>query len=88
VCIAVRDTGPGIPPALLGRIFDPFFTTKPSGSGMGLGLSICHGIVTSFGGDIRVESEAGGGACFRVLLPVWAAPAEAVEPVAARAEGG
>jgi two-component system, cell cycle sensor histidine kinase and response regulator CckA len=66
----VRDNGPGIAPDVLPRIFDPFFTTKNVGVGMGLGLSICHGIVTAHGGSISVDpNPPGGGACFRVTLP-------------------
>ncbi|MGH3114697.1 MAG: sensor histidine kinase, partial [Gaiellaceae bacterium] len=68
--VAVSDTGPGIPPELLGRIFDPFFTTKPVGEGTGLGLSISYEIVKKHGGEIRAESPAGGGAVFTVRLPV------------------
>jgi two-component system cell cycle sensor histidine kinase/response regulator CckA len=67
--VEVRDTGPGIPPHILPRIFDPFFTTKAVGVGMGLGLSICHGIIVSSGGDIAVESEVGKGTTFRITLP-------------------
>ncbi len=67
--VEVRDTGPGIPPALLARIFDPFFTTKPFGIGTGLGLAICHNIVTGMGGEISVLSEVGRGTTFRVVLP-------------------
>ena len=68
--IEVRDTGEGIPSALLGRIFEPFFTTKPSGHGTGLGLAICHGIIVAMGGEISVESEPGKGTTFRVFLSV------------------
>ncbi len=64
----VHDTGAGIPPAVLPHIFDPFFTTKPVGMGTGLGLSVCHGIVTKLGGDIQVESKPGVGTTFRVSL--------------------
>jgi PAS domain S-box-containing protein len=67
--IEVRDTGSGISDEHLGRIFDPFFTTKPAGSGLGLGLSICHGIVSALGGEISVESRLGEGSLFRVTLP-------------------
>lgn len=67
--VEVRDDGPGISKQDLPRVFDPFFTTKPVGAGMGLGLAVCHGIVTSLGGEIAVESEAGRGATFRVALP-------------------
>jgi PAS domain S-box-containing protein len=69
VVIEVRDTGSGISDEHLGRIFDPFFTTKPAGSGLGLGLSICHGIVSALGGEISVESRLGKGSLFRVTLP-------------------
>ena len=76
VVIAVSDTGPGIPRAVIERIFDPFFTTKPVGQGTGLGLSICYGIVKKMGGEIEVVSETGKGSTFFVHLPVEA-PAEA-----------
>ena len=69
VVLEVRDTGPGIAPEILAHVFDPFFTTKPVGAGPGLGLSICHGIVTSIGGRIEAQSVLGGGATFRVTLP-------------------
>jgi len=72
--IEVRDTGRGMTPEVAARMFDPFFTTKAIGEGTGLGLSICHTIVTSLGGEIVVETAAGAGTTFRVLLP--AAPAE------------
>jgi PAS domain S-box-containing protein len=68
VAVEVRDNGHGIPRKVLGRIFDPFFTTKPIGRGTGLGLSVCHSIVTSFGGTIVCDSEEGRGACFTVVL--------------------
>jgi PAS domain S-box-containing protein len=70
--LEVTDNGEGIPPEVVSRIFDPFFTTKPRGSGMGLGLSICHGIVTGLGGRITVKSSPGDGTLFRVSLPVTA----------------
>jgi PAS domain S-box-containing protein len=69
VCVEVRDTGCGIAAENLQRIFDPFFTTKQVGSAMGLGLSICYGIVHAMGGEIQVESSLGKGSVFRVLLP-------------------
>jgi PAS domain S-box-containing protein len=69
ICIEIVDNGVGISSEALPRVFDPFFTTKPVGVGMGLGLSICHGILTSMGGTIQVDSEPGRGARFRVSLP-------------------
>jgi CheY-like chemotaxis protein len=74
--VEVRDTGVGIPPALVARLFDPFFTTKPVGQGTGLGLSICHGIVTALGGELTVESAPGRGSTFRVALPGTGGPTE------------
>jgi two-component system, cell cycle sensor histidine kinase and response regulator CckA len=66
--VEVIDNGPGIPEEAIGQIFAPFFTTKAVGVGMGLGLSICHGIVYACGGTIVVESKPGMGATFRVTL--------------------
>ncbi len=68
--IHIGDTGPGIPQHLLGRIFDPFFTTKPVGKGTGLGLSICYNILQDHGGTIWVESAAGEGSTFHLVMPV------------------
>ena len=67
--VSVRDTGQGIAPENLPHVFDPFFTTKPIGEGSGLGLAIVHGIVTSFGGRVTVESRLGEGTTFVVALP-------------------
>jgi signal transduction histidine kinase/FixJ family two-component response regulator len=69
VQIDVRDSGPGIPPEHLDQIFDPFFTTKDPDEGSGLGLMVCHRIVTDHGGTIEVRSHAGQGATFTVRLP-------------------
>jgi signal transduction histidine kinase len=65
----ISDTGKGIPPESLERLFDPFYTTKPIGVGSGLGLSICHKIITSYDGKIEVESNVGDGTSFVVRLP-------------------
>jgi PAS domain S-box-containing protein len=68
--VEVTDNGSGIAADVLPRIFDPFFTTKAVGVGMGLGLSLCHGIVTSHGGSLDVDSVPGRGTRFTVTLPV------------------
>ncbi len=86
VVVEVRDTGTGIAPEVIGRVFDPFFTSKSVGEGLGLGLAICHGIITGLGGEIAVESELGEGSTFRVTLPVYRgapAPADAAAQPAA-----
>lgn len=69
VTVEIRDNGRGIADEHKGRLFEPFFTTKESGAGTGLGLSISHRIVQECGGRIEVESAAGKGAAFRVMLP-------------------
>ncbi|HET6439520.1 MAG TPA: PAS domain-containing protein [Anaeromyxobacter sp.] len=79
IVIEVQDSGAGIEPAHLPHIFDPFFTTKPAGVGSGLGLSVCHGIVTALGGSIGAQSMPGRGTTFRVDLP--ALPDDAGPPL-------
>jgi PAS domain S-box-containing protein len=70
VRISISDNGPGISPENITRIFDPFFTTKQAGSGSGLGLSVCHGIITEHGGNIYAESTRGRGTTFIIELPI------------------
>ena len=70
VIVEISDTGVGIAPEHLDRVFDPFFTTKPVGLGTGLGLPICHSIITKMGGAISVSSEVGRGSTFQIRLPI------------------
>lgn len=69
VCISVDDDGTGIPSEIMERILDPFFTTKDVGQGVGLGLSIAHGILRDHGGRLRVRNRSPRGASFELWLP-------------------
>jgi PAS domain S-box-containing protein len=69
VSLTVRDEGPGVDEADLGRVFDPFFTKS---GGTGLGLSIVYGIVQAHGGSLTVTNRPEGGASFEVHLPAGA----------------
>jgi len=69
VCLEVTDDGCGISDEALERIFDPFFTTKGPDQGTGLGLMICHRLVTDHEGEIEVSSTEGAGSTFLVRLP-------------------
>jgi signal transduction histidine kinase len=67
----VEDNGDGVPPEAVPHIFDPFFTTKAPGEGTGLGLSISYDIVVNkHGGTLAYNPAPGGGACFRMTLPL------------------
>jgi CheY-like chemotaxis protein len=87
VAIEVWDTGIGLPSGNPAKLFEPFFTTKRPQAGVGLGLSISHRIITSFGGTIRAERRPDRGSVFHISLPASAqeelapkCPAELVEP--------
>jgi two-component system sensor histidine kinase KdpD len=84
VVIDVADRGAGMPPESLEKVFDKFHRGQHVGvGGVGLGLPICRGIVQAHGGTIRAHAHPGGGALFRVVLPVrGGAPSSAPEPAA------
>lgn len=69
VLVAFEDNGCGISEEHLGKVFEPFFRTGDVGQGVGLGLSVSHGIVAEHGGDIQVSSRVGVGTTFVVRLP-------------------
>lgn len=70
VAISVADSGAGIGPGVVERMFEPFFSTKETGKGSGMGLAMVHGIVHEYGGHVLVESQAGKGSIFTILLPI------------------
>ncbi|BEQ13609.1 cache domain-containing protein [Desulfoferula mesophila] len=70
IVIRVSDSGPGVPPALREKVFDPFFTGRREGSG--IGLSLCHRIVSDHGGKLSVSQSRWGGAMFTMELPASA----------------
>jgi PAS domain S-box-containing protein len=69
VVLEASDDGVGMDAQTLSSLFDPFYTTKEAGQGTGLGLAMAYGFVTQSGGTIRVESEPGRGATFRLCFP-------------------
>lgn len=68
--LTLADNGPGVPEEIRARIFEQFFTTKEVGRGTGQGLSLAHAIVQRHGGQLRLEETPGGGATFRITLPI------------------
>jgi signal transduction histidine kinase len=71
VLVTVRDSGPGLAPAVLGRLFEAFYTTKASG--MGMGLSICRSIIEHHGGRLWASANQPRGAVFRFTVAAYAA---------------
>ena len=76
VVVEVADRGPGIPPDQWEKIFEKFYRLphEREGSGAGLGLAICQGIVSVHGGRIRAGARNGGGAVFRFTIPIEGPP--------------
>jgi len=83
--VRIEDSGVGIPPQDLQRVFHPFYTTKPVGSGTGLGLFICDGIVRSLGGSIEIDSTPGKGTRVCIRIPVHERRIEEPRPPSAPA---
>jgi PAS domain S-box-containing protein len=67
--VELQDSGPGIPSEDMNRVFDPFFTNKKP-MGMGVGLTICHGVIEDHQGRITVSNAPEGGAVFTIALPL------------------
>jgi PAS domain S-box-containing protein len=80
VRLFVGDDGCGMDAETRKNIFDPFFTTKPPGQGTGLGLSVVHGIVSSYDGEITVFSKPGEGTAFHIYFPAAEHPIEEQRP--------
>lgn len=66
--LTITDDGPGLPQSVRDHLFEPFTTTKPPGKGTGLGLAVCHALVTGMGGSIRGEVLPEGGTRFQLRL--------------------
>ncbi len=87
VAIAFRDCGSGMSAEQLRRLYHPFYSTK-AGEGMGLGLSVCHSIIRSYGGEIVVESEVGQGTEFRITIAPYRRLSRTEQSSATQADNG
>lgn len=75
VRLEVEDNGEGISEEHASQVFEPFFSTRPVGRGTGLGLTVCHSIITALRGDIYFTSAVGAGTTFIVEIPLADEPA-------------
>ena len=87
VAISFRDSGSGMSAEQLRQMYHPFYSTK-AGDGMGLGLSVCHSIVRSYGGVIAVESKVGQGTEFRITIAPYKGLSQTEQSNATQANNG
>lgn len=85
VAIVFRDSGSGMDADQIRQLYHPFYSTKAN-DGMGLGLSVCHSIVRSYGGDIAVESEVGQGTVFQITISPYKTPTRTELPSVTQAD--
>ncbi|HEX7400639.1 MAG TPA: ATP-binding protein [candidate division Zixibacteria bacterium] len=84
--IEIQDTGSGISPQDLPHIFEPFYTTKKEGKGVGLGLSVCYGIIERHEGKISVNSTLGKGTTFVIELSLRQSEKKSQNPLPGEAK--
>ncbi|MNO31716.1 Sensor protein ZraS [compost metagenome] len=68
--LVVSDNGAGMDEENIKHIFQPFYSSKPTAKNWGMGLSICHTIITAHGGKINAESKPGEGSSFHIIMPL------------------
>lgn len=85
--IEVADRGEGIDADARVRLFEPFYSTKPAGEGTGLGLTVVQAVAAGHGGRVEIDDTPGGGATFRIVLPLGALPAPTGVPTSVASPG-
>jgi hypothetical protein len=68
--LVIRDNGAGIAEQEVQNIFQPFYSSKPTATNWGMGLSLCHSIITTHGGKISAVSKIGEGTSFHIVMPL------------------
>lgn len=71
LCLEICDSGTGLSEGVASHAGEPFFTTKPPGRGLGLGLFLAHATIKRLGGTVQLVNRAEGGACARIVLPLF-----------------